>query len=234
MPKRGENIRKRKDGRWEARYKKGEDSEGKSIYGSVYGKTYREAKAKRQERVDQQNNDVPFTADCPLFRDTANLWMEDGRIRLKGATACRYRNILDSHIIPDLGLRPLHKITGPEINTYLADKLDHGRLDGKGGLSASYVRSIMLVVKSILTFAAENKMCAPLGTRISKPQPEIKELSILSLDDQKALETVCLTQIDATKVGVLLSLYAGLRIGEVCALEWDDLDFNKRVVHTDF
>jgi len=51
VAKRGENIRKRKDGRWEARYKKGVNSAGSPIYGSVYGKTYKEAKSRRQERI---------------------------------------------------------------------------------------------------------------------------------------------------------------------------------------
>ncbi len=48
MPKRGENIHKRKDGRWEARYKKGIDANGKTVYGSIYANTYREVKAKLQ------------------------------------------------------------------------------------------------------------------------------------------------------------------------------------------
>lgn len=51
----GENIRERKDGRFEARYIKGRDENGKLIYGYCYGKTYEEAKAKRDEKTKSQN-----------------------------------------------------------------------------------------------------------------------------------------------------------------------------------
>ena len=52
MPKRGESIWKRKDGRWEARYIKGRDMNNKAVYGSVYGKTYAEVKSKREKALD--------------------------------------------------------------------------------------------------------------------------------------------------------------------------------------
>lgn len=231
MPKRGENIHKRKDGRWEARYKKDTDVNGKTVYGSVYGKTYREVKEKQQQRIATLVRERQISASKSLFRDAAILWLEDSRIRLKGATENKYRNLIDSHIIPDLGDIRLDQLSGTDINTYLANKLEKGRLDGKGGLAPSYVRSMMLVIKSILTFAADNGMCLPLNTKIYKPQAESKELPILSADDQKALESICLSDPDETKLGILLSLYTGLRIGEVCALEWTDMDFSKRVIH---
>jgi len=104
-------------------------------------------------------------------------------------------------------------------------------VDGKGGLSPTYVRSIMLVMKAVLAYAAENRMCVPLQSKISKPQPIAKDLPVLTQNEQKLLVNMCMTQIDETKVCVLLSLYAGLRIGEVCALEWEDLDLENRLIH---
>ncbi len=231
MPKRGENIHKRKDGRWEARYKKGVDDSGKTLYGSVYGKTYRETKSKQQEKINSLTARPSADRDFPLFQDVAKLWLEDSRVHMKGATECRYRNLLETHIIPDLGSIRLEQITSTRINVYLADKLEQGRLDGKGGLSSAYVRSLMLVIKSIMTYAASNQMCSPLQSKISKPPVVAQETPILSPEEQKQLETLCMTQVDATKIGILLSLYAGLRIGEVCALEWSDMDLRKKLIH---
>lgn len=231
MPKRGENIHKRKDGRWEARYKKGIDGNGKTIYGSLYASSYREVKTKLQlKQQDIASGFVPVK-DHYTFSEAACLWLKDSQLRLKGASAYRYENLLNTHILPELGNRCVGQITGTDINSFLATKLVSGRVDGKGGLSASYVRSIMLVIKAVFSYASDNGMCVPLQGKISKPQVIAKELPVLTKNDQDLLVNMCLTQIDETKVSVLLSLYAGLRIGEICALQWEDLDLENRLIH---
>lgn len=231
MPRRGENIHKRKDGRWEARYKKGIDINGKTTYGSVYANTYREVKEKLQRK--QQNLAAGFVSakEYYTFRDAACLWLKDSQLSLKGASVYRYENLLNTHILPAFGNQRISQLTGTDINAFLATKLVSGRVDGKGGLSPSYVRSIMLVIKAVLSYASENRMCVPLQSKISKPQSIAKELPVLTQNEQKLLVDLCLTQIDETKVCVLLSLYAGLRIGEICALEWEDIDIENRLIH---
>lgn len=231
MSKRGENIHKRKDGRWEARYKKEPNSSGKTQYGSVYGKTYREAKEKQQEKRSSSQHQISVNREAVLFRDAAMLWLKDGRVRTKSATNYRYKNLLDKHIIPDLGSIRLDQMTATSIHVYLAGKLEHGRLDGKGGLSAAYVRSITLVIRSVMNYAASNHLCAPLNAKICKPVVPTQDFPILSHEEQKLLENACIAQMNETKIGILLSLYAGLRIGEVCALEWSDIDLKKKLIH---
>lgn len=231
MPKRGENIHKRKDGRWEARYKKGVDEYGHAIYGSVYAKTYREAKAKQLDRINCVAVEKYSPRRSPLFEDILDLWLEDSRVRLKGATVCRYNYLIQTHIIPELGKKRVDQLTAPEINIFLAGKLDHGRLDGKGGLSESYVRSIMLIIQSALSFAASQQLCHPLHSKINKPSDRPKALPVLGIVDQRRLEWCCLTDVNETKIGILLSLYTGLRIGEICALAWADVDLDEQIVH---
>ena len=231
MPKRGENIHKRKDGRWEARYKKGIDVNGKTVYGSLYAYTYREVKEKLQFKLQDIASGFVSVKKHYTFSDAACLWLKDSQLSLKGASVYRYENLLNTHILPDFGNRCIGQITGTDINSFLATKLISGRVDGKGGLSPTYVRSIMLVMKAVLAYAAENRMCVPLQSKISKPQPMAKELPVLTQNAQELLVNMCLSHIDETKVCVLISLYAGLRIGEVCALEWEDIDFENRLIH---
>lgn len=81
MPRRGENIRKRKDGRWEARFPKGKNEKGKTIYGAVYGSTYKEAKERRRQILD---NAPVSNRNCTdnTFGDLLELWIADNRVRL--------------------------------------------------------------------------------------------------------------------------------------------------------
>lgn len=228
MPRRGENIRKRKDGRWEARYKNGTDDNGKTVYGSVYGKTYREVKEKREKVLDSREQ---AHHSSTLFRDAAEMWIETNRIRYKCATEYRYRCLLDTHILPDLGNKMLAQVNAAAVNRFLAEKSERGRRDGKGGLGASYIRSIYLVVNAVLKFAAEEGLCQPLRSTIVKPPVVEKEKDILCDEDRRRLEAALLVDTDSTKLGVLISLYTGLRVGEVCALTWEDVDLKQQVLY---
>lgn len=231
MSRRGDNIRKRADGRWEGRYRKERDSSGRIKYASVYGKTYKEVKNKLALVIACNDSNSIRKNRAIKFSDVLEIWIENNRIRQKGATTNRYRNLIDTHITPQLGHYDVKDITSSIINTFLAQKLESGRIDGKGGLSNSYVKSMMLIIKSALKFASDEEMCSPLKSPIFKPNDEKHELSILNHDEQKKLEEHLLTDTNETKIGILLSLHAGLRIGEVCALMWKDIDFVNRIIH---
>ena len=231
MSKRGENIHKRNDGRWEGRYKKGRNLSGAIIYGSVYGKTYREVKDKLASMSINPNDFISVKkCDCS-FGDVLLLWMKNNQIRHKGATINKYQNIIDTHILPELGNMKLSDITSTVINTFLTKKMLNGRVDHSGGLSASYVRTMMLIINSALEFAVNEQMCPPLKSPILKPVAPKNEISILSLEEQKKLETQLLVDLNPTHIGILLSLHTGLRIGEVCALTWDDIDLKNSIIH---
>lgn len=235
MSRRGENIHKRKDGRWEGRYKRGRKSDGHIEYGSVYGKTYREVKDKLSRTIIENTETIlSGKKDC-YFKDILELWIENNRLRLKGASVAKYQNLIDTHILPEMGNIKLSRIDATLINTFLADKMQHGRLDKKGGLSPAYVRSIMLVINASLKFAVNEQMISPLKTSISKPVIIQKELSILSREEQKRLEMYLTSELDSTRLGILISLHTGLRIGEICALSWENVDMHNhliRVRHT--
>lgn len=231
MPKRGENIHKRKDGRWEGRYKKGVNDCGKTMYGSVYGKTYGEAKAKLLSVLKDGSMDNRGPSKEYRFQEVLFLWMANNRIRHKGATEVKYQYLIDSHIAPKLGQVKMSKLTAFAINSFLHEKLQSGRLDKRGGLSPSYVRSMMLIINSALQFAVNERMCQPLHSAICKPMPEKKKLQILNVLEQKCLETYLSCEPDFTKLGVFISLHTGMRIGEVCALTWENIDFTEKIIH---
>lgn len=231
MPRKGENIRKRKDGRWEGRYKKGVKENGSTEYGSVYGKSYKEVKEKLVLAKHSQNNSQSTTNSERRFSEVLCLWEQSNRVRLKGGSEQRYDYLIKAHIMPELGGLKLSQITATTVNTFLNNKLNNGRLDGTGGLSPSYVGSIMIIVNSAISFAVAEQMCPPLRTPIYKPQTEKSELEILSIEEQTLIEQYVRRNLNPTNIGILISLYTGLRIGEVCALSWDDIDLTNNVIH---
>ncbi len=231
MSKRGENIHKRKDGRWEGRYKKARNNDGSIKYGSVYGKTYREVKEKLL-LVKQKTPDIAidFTSEYTLEK-ILNLWIQTNSVKFKRATISKYNFLIKKHIVPDIGTVKVSCITTFMLNSFIEKKLRDGRSDGTGGLSTSYVRTIILIITSALQFASKESICNPPKISVYIPTSDKKKISILSINDQKKLEQLLLSKIDPIKAGILISLHTGLRIGEVCALTWNDIDFSERIIH---
>ena len=232
MARRGINIHKRKDGRWEARYCKSRRSDGSIVYGYLYGKTYTETREKLLHAIES----APSAAGLPSAQqrrveDLLRLWMEHNWIRQKGGTTLKYRFIIENHLIPDLGTIRLADIDATTVNAYLLDKLRRGRLDHGGGLSSSYVRTMSIILNSALEFASEEGLRPPLKSRIFKPSVTKQEVPVFDASERGRIESYLLTHLDPTAVGILLSLHLGLRIGEVCALSWEDVDLEQRVIH---
>lgn len=230
MPKKGVNIHKRKDGRWEGRYKVGVHPNGATKYKSVYGNTYTEAKEKLLSAIAEKAIPSKQIKER-TFSEILQLWLCNNRLRQKGATEHKYRTMIDKHIEPEIGALKLSKISAVMVNSFLENKLKSGRIDKSGGLSPSYVRTMASIIQSALQFAVDEGYCQPLKSTVCKPSIEKKDLRILSKDEQDQLEAFLYGGIDLVGLGIMISLYAGLRIGEICALSWEDIDLASGVIH---
>lgn len=231
MARRGENIRKRKDGRWEGRYIHGYDESGKAKYRSLYAKTYSDCKknlsaAKSSLRPANSHRET-ISQDTKLT-DILNNWLESIRVSAKHSTYVKYRNATVNHIQPDLGGMRLKAVTSSLINSFFLRKRGSGRLDKKGGLSSSTLHTLYVILSSALAYAAEDS-----GVFIPKLKPPHKddpEIFMLEDEERKKLESSLLEHLDPSKFGILLCIYSGLRLGEVCSLKWEDIDLNSRVI----
>jgi integrase len=225
----GENIHKRKDGRWEGRFQL-TTSSGEKKLKSVYGKTYREVKEKLQTiRTVDENNDCSFTKH--FFCEVADEWLLLQSTEHKGATFLKYKTIVEGHLNPEFAKLNISTITEPMITQFISNKQATGNLKTKGPLSNSYVKLLLVVLIAILDYAAGMNYRSELkSVYITKPAVPKTEVQCLDINSQKILDTHIKFNINENTTGVSLGLYAGLRIGEVCALKWDDIDFNNNVI----
>ena len=222
MPRRGENIYRRKDGRWEGRYIK--DKIGnKAKYGYVYAHTYQEVKEKLHLVKSSVHKNIPPKDDI-LFSELTSRWLASQAVNSKAATVQRYSSMLSNQILPFFG-----KVCTSEIST---DSLISfvGYLTDKGGLSDKTASNTLCTVKSILRYGEKMNVLHSCVMSAVSVKSKPKEMRVLSCDEYKKLTAYFICEKSAFSVGMLTALLTGLRIGELCALKYNDIDIpNMRI-----
>lgn len=234
MPRKGENIYKRKDGRWEGRYIKGRTPEGKAQYGYLYAYNYYDLKQKLrkclQELKEQTEINKVSVSNRITFKMISETWLNTTKPQVKESTYVKYVNLLNTYISPYFGDQCIEDINYEYIEYFSTEMLTQGGKNSNG-LSAKTVNDCLVLIRTILAYAANhgyNPQCSGKGISIRQPA---KELSVLSMNDQKLLFNYLYSNLDNINLGILLSLLTGLRIGEICALKWEDISIPEKTVH---
>ena len=225
MPKRGENIYRRKDGRWEGR-KWNCSGSMKRTYQSVYGKSYREVKDKmyRIRKNDEIRNQNVYT-----LSKAAELWMQSQSVYWKAGTCSAYKRMLQKHVIPYLGDKPIDEITNQTLSEF-AEQIN--REQEEGPLSRNYMFQICSMVRRIMFY-----MSRQYGEELAIPvNPVNREQGChVLLPHESALlvlEKYLYANADQdTCIGILLALHTGIRIGELSALTWRDIDLEEGILY---
>lgn len=169
--------------------------------------------------------------DNTTFKTIIDLWMLSKKNTVKKSTYSRYFHLVSKHILPCLGDLTMTQINTQTIRMYIDFLLNQGRLDHQGGLSMKTTSDICVIVQSIIQYANDygaNITCSFQNTGIKKVKKQ--EIKVLSNYEQKHLTEFLMEDIDNCKLGVLLSLYTGIRIGELCALKWEDLSIDEGIL----
>lgn len=215
MARKGENIYKRKDGRYEGRFIIGYDISGKAKYCSVYAKSYTDVKKKMQKyrsRPQSITRKSSFT-----LSEWMNIWLSR-KNNIKLSTQKLYRRIIDNHITPQIGKIALRNLSSDTIQCFISSL----------ALAPATVKLIYTVLKAALKSAEEEKYIENVYSRISAPGILRKEPTVLTRSEQHTLECSLATPND---IGILICLYTGLRIGELCALKWENIDLDNALLH---
>lgn len=230
MPRHGENIRKRGDGRWEGRYQMYSEVRGKQIYRSVYGRTYKEVKEKLSvhkggSTIQEMPTKAHFQLQTPhdpariLLSDAAREWFGKVKETRKHSTYVKYMVIYTSYLEEPFRNVSLHKLT----NSFVAETFSHH-------LSDSTRKSIYCVLNQILKFASQKYSVSVPNLKVPIGGERHRPVQIFTRGEQTQLFAALCHETDIFKTAILLCLYTGLRLGELCALKWTDIDFGHKVI----
>ena len=156
-----------------------------------------------------------------LYKNLILDWLKNQKIYLKYSTYTNYCNISHNQIIPNLGDYEVSHLNNDILQEFILNRLKEGRCDGKGGISQKYAQDIIAVLK--LTLGKE--------VEIQLPYSPPKEVEIFEKSDQVALINSLQSKITNKNFGILLTIHTGLRIGELCALKWSDINFDTQLLH---
>ncbi len=228
MPRKGRNIYKRKDGRWEGRYIRSRDISGKAVYGYVYGKTYKEAKDKLGQAAA-----TPALSPSEIsqtFGYWSEQWYQMLTPQIKESTGAKYQGILYNHIFPSFSERKICEMSNQEIESYITWLAEHKANRGKG-LSPKTISDILSVIRSVLRYSLRNGQSCSVDIQAIQIKQIPSKMRVLSRQEQEALCKHIYQEKNWCNIGILLCLFTGLRVGELCALRWEDILFHEQVLY---
>ena len=233
MPRKGENIYKRKDGRWEGRYVKGRNGK-KAIYGYVYSKSYSEVKKllilKRAEYALEENKPSASAMRDALFSEVSEMWLRSIQASVKESTWIKYRNILKCSIVPRLGNTNLSEIDYSVVSALCNDLMESGGKD-QVGLAAKTVADALSLTKAVIKYASRMKYVTDRTALDVSVKVKKAPLRVLSVQEQQILISELTEELDFTGLGIYICMFSGIRVGELCALTWDDISLENNMIH---
>lgn len=233
MSRPGENIYKRKDGRWEGRFIYSYEENGKAKYKYVYAKTYSEVKTKLlQAHQLSERKKTQFTTHSrkSKYEYWLNEWLSQKKLKIKESTYIRYRNLIENHIKPYLGKYPIDKISTALMENFVSHLATNGKLNGQGGLSVKTISDILVIIKESFRYAQNHGVAIICNFDNIALKKVSHELRVLSNTEMRKLIENLLNDSDLYKLGVFLCLFTGIRIGELCALKWKNISLTDKTI----
>lgn len=159
------------------------------------------------------------------LKELLELWLERYmKYTIKIRTYNRYKSICELHLIKDLGEYELEELKPNVLQDFLLKKIDDH-------YSTNTIKGIVSVLKQALRLAitlefVDKEYCSNL----KMPSSEEKEISVFTIKEQQVIESFCLNHKKRNYIGIVICLYTGIRLGELLALTWDDIDFNSNLL----
>lgn len=166
-----------------------------------------------------------------LFREILEIWLNEKKMYIKESTYAYYRYEVYHYIIPSMGNKEISSISEECIQNAVFIWQNEGIESGKP-LKKSTIQNIIMLIKQVLRYSAKKGLTKKISIDIHyMPQLAYKKMQVFSPDEQNLLVKAVLNELNYKSFGILLCLNSGLRIGELCALKWSDIDTTNRLIH---
>lgn len=158
-----------------------------------------------------------------LYKKILEEWLSNQKKYLKYSTYTNYFNIVHNQIMPKLGHYDIDELKEEILQNFILEKLEHGRVDHTGGISHKYAKDIITVLKLTINH----------NFKIVLPYENPKEVEIFEKENQITLINHLQSEINCKNFGILLCIHTGIRIGELCALKWSDINIQTKLLKID-
>lgn len=215
----GSNIYKRKDGRFEGRITT-EIIDGKRKFKAFFGKTEEDVLSKMEKfRASlTQPTEKHLTLSSVLTE-----WFQSISYRVKASTLANYLLKANKHILPAFGKQNIAEITQISIYQFICDKQN-------SGLSNRYITDILILMKSVFKYASRTYHAINPMEGLAMPKKQKVEIRLLTEAEERKLMQIVMGNQNLTTLGIALAKLTGLRVGELCALQWEDINLEKRIL----
>ncbi len=157
------------------------------------------------------------------IREVSELWKQDKRMFVKSSTIAVYTLHLENHLLPKFGNKKT--LQEQEVQDFVLECL-------RKGLSQKSVKDMLIVLKMVIKFGAKHGWLQYQDWSIKYPtEQKGKELEVLTISNQKKLMQYVTDNFTFRNLGIYICLSTGMRIGEVCALKWSDIDLGTETIH---
>lgn len=224
------NITRRGKASWRLKFDLGTDPvTGKRLtqFATVRG-TKKEAEAELNRRLAQVDEGTFVEKSGATVADYARHWFTSiAPSKASAKTLERYGEIIEKHLVPQIGAVPLQKLDGPRIDALYQHLRTAGRLDGKGGLAPQTVQHVHRLLSQILSSAVKARKLRTSPMEAVQTTPKVRKEEIQVLDDAELAALLKHLKGRAIYMPVMLAASTGMRRGEVIALRWKDIDLDR-------
>ena len=216
------NIRKRSDGRWEARYSNGFDpTTGKLIQKSVYGKSQKEVRQKLARITAEIDEGTYIEPNSMKLADWLQTWLRDYIGNVKASTVKSYTDHVNLNIIPYIGKTQLSKLSAPMIQSM------YNTLQREKGLSPKTIKNVHGVLHRALT-QAQKMGYIRLNPLEAVTLPRIEKAQIKPMEDDDLTRFLKEIKGNPYELVFFVTVFTGLRQGEILGLTWDCVNFENK------